>query len=127
MKLYSFNANLIYIIKNLYDKASSVIDLNNNIAEWFRRTVGVRQGCLSTPRLFNIFHERIMEEALENHAGSVSVGGRTIINLRFADDIDGRAGSEEELKNPVKNFDEKCKTAGIEISAVKTKIMTNKK
>ena len=68
-----------------------------------------------------------MEEALENHAGSLSVGGRTITNLRFADDIDGLAGSEEELKNLVKNLDEKCKAAGMEISAEKTKIMKIKK
>ena len=40
-----------------------------------------------------------MEEALENHAGSVSIGGRKITNLRFADDIDGLAGTEEELRN----------------------------
>ena len=127
MKLYSINANLINIIKSLYDKASSAVYMNNNIGEWFRTTVGVRQGCLLSPMLFNIFLERIMEEALENHAGSVSVGGRTITNLRFADDIDGLAGSEEELKSLVKNLDEKCKAAGMEISAEKTKIMTNKK
>ena len=41
----------------------------------------------------------IMTEALELHEGSVSVGGRNITNLRFADDIDGLAGSEQELSN----------------------------
>ena len=127
MKLYSINANLINTIKNLYDKASSAVYLNNSVGEWFRTTVGVRQGCLLSPILFNIFLERIMEEALENHAGSVSVGGRTITNLRFADDIDGLAGSEEELRNLVKNLDKKCKEAGMEISAEKTKIMTSRK
>ena len=67
MKLYSINANLINTIKNLYDKASSAVYLNNNIGEWFRTTVGVRQGCLLSPTLFNIFLERIMEEAPEIH------------------------------------------------------------
>ncbi|WP_293703486.1 hypothetical protein, partial [Thiolapillus sp.] len=51
--------------------------------------------------LFNIFLERIMTDALEDHEGTVSIGGRTIINLRFADDIDGLAGEEEELANLV--------------------------
>ena len=37
-----------------------------------------------------------MTDALEDHEGTVSIGGRTIINLRFADDIDGSAGEEEE-------------------------------
>ena len=126
MNLYSINANLINTIKSLYDNASSAVYLNNNIGDWFRTTVGVRQGCLLSPTLFNIFLERIMEEALENHAGSVSIGGRKITNLRFADDIDGLAGSEEELRNLVSNLDEKCEAAGMEISAEKTKLMTNK-
>ena len=42
-----------------------------------------------------------MTDALEDHEGTVSIGGRTITNLRFADDIDGLAGDEEELANLV--------------------------
>ena len=67
-----------------------------NIGDWFRTTVGVRQGCLLSPTLFNIFLERIMTDASEDHEGTVSIGGRTITNLSFADDIDGIAGEEEE-------------------------------
>ena len=62
--------------------------MNGSIGEWFRTTVGVRQGCLLSPTLFNIFLERIMSDALEEHDGKVSIGGRNITNLRFADDID---------------------------------------
>ena len=40
-----------------------------------------------------------MADALEDHEDTVSIGGRTITNLRFADDIDGLAGEEEELAN----------------------------
>ena len=75
--------------------------------------------------LFNIFLERIMTDALEKHQGAVSIGGRTITNLRFADDIDGPAGLEQELENLVRHLD-RCSTAyGMEISANKTKLMTN--
>ena len=45
--------------------------------------------------------KRIMTDALEDHEGTVSIGGRTTTNLRFADDIDGLAGEEEELANLV--------------------------
>ena len=42
-----------------------------------------------------------MTDALEDHEGTVSFGGRTITNLRFVDDIDGLARQEEELANLV--------------------------
>jgi sorting nexin-29 len=125
MNYYNINANLIRTIQNLYEKASSAIYLNGEIGEWFRTTVGVRQGCLLSPILFNIFLERIMTDALENHQGTVSIGGRTITNLRFADDIDGLAGSEQELENLVKQLDRSSTAYGMEISANKTKTMTN--
>ena len=41
-----------------------------------------------------------MTDALEDHEGTVSIGGRTITNLRFADDIDGLAEEKEELAKP---------------------------
>ena len=63
-----------------------------------------------------------MTDALENHECIVSIGGRTITKLRFADDIDGLAGEEEELANLVERLEI---SAGMEISAEKTKLMTN--
>ena len=49
-----------------------------------------------------------MTDALEGHEGTVSIGGRTITNLRFADDIDGLAGEEEELANLVERLNKAC-------------------
>ena len=63
MKKYNMSTNPIQVIKNLYNKATSAV-------------------------LFNIFLERIMTDTLEYHEGTVSIGGRTVTNLRFADDID---------------------------------------
>ena len=66
-----------------------------------------------------------MTDALEDHAGTVSIGGRTITNLRFADDIDGLAGTETELANLVERLDKTSTAYGMQISAEKTKLMTN--
>ena len=66
-----------------------------------------------------------MTDALENHEGTVSIGGRTITNIRFADDIDGLAGEEEELANLVERLDKASTAYGMEISAEKAKLMTN--
>ncbi|WP_419589811.1 hypothetical protein [Thiolapillus sp.] len=75
MKKYNINTNLIQVIKNLYNKATSPVLFNGSIGDWFRTTVGVRQGCLLSPTLFNIYLERIMTDALEDHEGAVSIGG----------------------------------------------------
>ena len=66
-----------------------------------------------------------MTDVLEDDEGTVSIGGRTIINLRFADDIDGFAGEEEELAKLVERLDKASTAYGMEISAEKTKLMTN--
>ena len=66
-----------------------------------------------------------MTDALEDHEGTVSIGGRKITNLRFADDIDVLAGEEEELANLVEHLDKASTAYGMEISAENTKLMTN--
>ena len=125
MKKYNISTNLIQVIKNLYNKATSAVLFNGSIGDWFRTTDGVRQGRLLSSTLFNIFLERILTDALEDHEGTVSIGGRTITNLRFADDIDDLAGEEEELANLVERLDRASIAYGMEISAQKTKLMTN--
>ena len=81
------NANIIRVIENLHGKAQSAVLFNGSIGDWFRTKVGVRKGCLLSPTLFNIFIERIMCEAFDEHGGSVSIGGRFNTIFRFADDI----------------------------------------
>ena len=88
MKKYNISTNYIQLIKNLYNKVTSAILFNSSIGDWFQTTVGVQQGYLLSPTLFNIFLERIMTDTIEDHEGTVSIGGRTITNLCFADDID---------------------------------------
>ena len=125
MRKYNISANLVCTIKQLYDKATSAVQMNGSIGERFRTTVGVRQGCLLSPTFFNIFLERIMSEALEEHDGTVSIGGRNITNLRFADGIDALAEEEQELQAVVESLDKTCTRYKMEISAEKTKLMAN--
>ena len=66
-----------------------------------------------------------MTGTLEDHEGTVSIGGRTITNLHFADDINGLAGEEEKLAKLVECLDKASTAYGMEISAKKTRLMTN--
>ena len=125
MRKYNISANLVRAIEQLYDKATSAVQMNGSIGEWFRTTIGVRQGCLLSPTLFNIFLERIITDALEEHDGKVSIGGRNITNLRFADDIDALAEEDQELEALVESLDKTCTRYKMKISAEKTKVMTN--
>ena len=101
------------------------VQMNGSIGEWFRTTVAVRQGCLLSPTLFNIFLERIMYDAQEEHVGKVSVGGRNITNLRFADDIDALAEEEQELEAQDESLHKTFTRYKMKISAEKTKLMTD--
>ena len=75
----------------------------------------------SLPLSSTFFLERIISDALEDHEGTVSIGGRTIANLRFADDIDGLAGQAQELVKLVNHPEEASTTYGMQISAVDDK------
>ena len=101
MKHFNINANLIRMIQNLYEKATSAVYLNNSIGDWF------------------------MTDALNDHEGTVSIGGKNITNLRFADDLDGLAGREDELADLVERIDKTSTAFGMQINAEKTKLMTN--
>ena len=120
-----YQCKLVHTIEQLYDKATSAVQMIGSIGEWFRTTVRVRQGCLLSPTLLNNFLKWIMSDALEEHDGKVSIGNRNITNLRFADDIDALAEEEQELEALVESLDKTCTSYKMEISAEKTKLMTN--
>ena len=67
-----------------------------------------------------------MSDAQEEHVGKVSIGGRNITNLRFADDIDALAEEEQELEALVESLHKTFTRYKIKISAKKTKLMTNR-
>ena len=123
LKKYNVRRKLVHTIEQLNAKARSAVLGHGKIGERFNTSVGVRQGCLLPPTLFNIFLERILTDALEDHNDTVNIGGRTITNLRFTDDIDGLGGEEEEPVNLVKRPDGTARY-GMGIRA-ENKIMTN--
>ena len=117
MRKYNINANLVRAIEQLHDNAFSAVQMNGSAVEWFRITVRIRPGCLLSPTHFNIFLEKIMSDALEEHDRKVSIGGRTITNQRFADDIDALVEDEQELEVLAESLDKTCTIYKEEINA----------
>ena len=124
---FGISHEIIRIIESLYENSNISVILNNKTGYFFHTTVGVRQGCLLSTVLFNIFLEQIMHETLHNHKSTIYVGGMIINNLRFADDIDLIAGTNSELQEITNRLSEASKDYGMEVSKEKSKTMVNSK
>ena len=125
MRKYNIRANLVCTTEQLYDKATSEVQMNGSMGEWLRTTVRVRHGHLLSLTLIHIFLKRIISDALEEHGRRVSIGRINITNLEFADDIDAQAEEEQELEALVESLDKTWTRYKMEISAEKTRLMTN--
>ena len=91
--------------------------------DWFQIGKGVRQGCILSPCLFNLYAEHITRNAgLEEAQAGIKIAGRNINNLRYADDTTLMAESEEELLMKVKEESEKV---GLKLNIQKMKIMAS--
>ena len=66
--------------------------------DWFQIGTGVRQGCILSPCLFNLYAEYIMQNArLDEAQGGIKIAGSNTNNFRYANDIIHTAESEEEI------------------------------
>ena len=92
--------HLTWLLRNLYAGQEITVRTGHGTTDWFQIGKGVRQGCILSPCLFNLYAEYIMRNAgLEEAQAGIKVARRNINNLRYADDTTVMAESEEELKN----------------------------
>ena len=117
--------HLICLLRNLYAGQEATVRTGHGTTDWFQIGKGVRQGCILSPCLFNIYAEYIMRKAgLEEAQAEIKIAGRNINNLRYADDTTLMAESKEELKSLLMKVKESEK-AGLKLNIQKTKIMTS--
>ena len=79
--------HLIYLLRNLYAGKQATVRTGPGTTDWFQVGKGVCQGCILSPRLFNLYAEYIMRNAgLEERQAGIKITGRNINNLKYADD-----------------------------------------
>ena len=104
----------------------ATVRTGHGTTDWFQIGKGVRQGCILSPCLFNLYAEYIMRNAgLEEAQAGIKIAGRNINNLRYADDTTLMAESEEELKSLLMKVKEKSEKVGLKLNIQKNRIMAS--
>uniref|UniRef100_A0A8B9YAH4 RNA-directed DNA polymerase n=1 Tax=Bos mutus grunniens TaxID=30521 RepID=A0A8B9YAH4_BOSMU len=116
--------HLTCLLRNLYAGQEATVRTGHGTTDWFQIGKGVRQGCILSPCLFNLYAEYIMRNAgLEEAQTGIKIARRSINNLRYADDTTLMAESEEELKSLL--MKEESEKVGLKLNIQKTKIMAS--
>ena len=111
-------------LRNLFTGQEATVRTGHRTTDWFQIGKGVRQGCILSPCLFNLYAEYIMRNAgLDEAQAGIKIARRNINNLRYADDITLMAESEEELKSLLMKVKEESENVGLKLNIQKTKIM----
>ena len=108
--------DLICLLRNLYAGQEATVRTEHGTTDWFQIGKGVRQGCILSPRLFNLCAEHIMQNArLDEAQAGIKTAGRNINNLRYAVDTTVMAESEEELKSLLMKVKEESEKVGLKL------------
>ncbi len=116
------NGKMLLALKSLYTDVRCCVRINRLCTSWFSVNQGVKQGCLLSPILFNLFLNDLIEEI--NAVGrGVDVNGETVNVLAYADDIVLIAGTEEDLNFLLDVLGHWCVENKMEINAAKSKVI----
>ena len=118
--------HLACLLRNLYAGQEATVRTGHGTPDWFQIGKGVRQSCILSPCLFNLYAEYIMRNAgLEEAQAGIKIAGRNINNFRYANDTTLMAESEEELKSLLMKVKMENETVGLKLNIQKTKIMAS--
>ena len=113
---------IIRLLEVLYKNIMSPVQVDGELTNWFKTFVGILQGCILSPLLFNILLEVVMVLATTDVEFGALISRHRIINLRFADDIGVLAESEPDLQSLVTSVGITTSRFGLRVSSAKTKV-----
>ena len=109
--------HLTCLLRNLCAGQETIVRTGHGTIDWFPIEKGVRQGCILSPCLFNLYAEYIMQNArLDEAQAEIKIARRNINNLRYADDTTLMAESKEELKSLLMKVKEESDKAGLKLN-----------
>ena len=118
--------HLTCLLRNLSAGLEATVRDGHGTTDWFQVGKGVRQGCILSLCLFNLYAEYIMRNAgLEEAEAGIKIAGRNINNLRYADDTTLMAESEEEVKSLLMKVKVESEKVGLKLNIQKTNIMAS--
>ena len=118
--------HLTCLLRNLYAGQEATVRTGHEAIDRFQLGKGVRQGCILSSCLFNLYAEYIMWNAqLDEAQAGIKIARRNINNLRYADVSTLMAESEEELKSLLMKVKEQSEKVGLKLNIQKTKIMAS--
>ena len=118
--------HLTSLLRSLYAGQEATDRIGHATTDWFQIGKVVRQGCISSPCLFNLYTEYIMRNAgLEEAQTGIKITGRNIDNLRYADNTTLMTESEEELRSFLMKVKEESEKFGLKVNIQKMKIMAS--
>ena len=118
--------HLTCLLRNMHAGQEATVRPGHGTTDWFQIGKGVRQVCMLSPCLFNLYAEYIMRNAgLDEAQTEIKIAMRNINNLRCVDDTTLMAESEEELKNLLMKVNEESEKVDLKLNIQKTKIMAS--
>src|SRR5574337_798512 len=114
------------LLRNLYAGQEATVRTGHGTTDWFQIGKRVRQGCILSPCLFNLYAEYILRNAgLHEAQAGIKIARRNINNLRYADDTTFIAESKEELKSLLMKVKKETEKAGLKLNIQKSKTMAS--
>ena len=118
--------HLTCLLRNLDAGQEATVRTGHGTMDWFKTGKGVRQGCILSPCLYDLYAEYIMWNArLDEVQAGIKITGRNSNNLRYADNANLMAESEEALKSILMKVKEESKNAGLKLNIQKTRTMAS--
>ena len=123
MRNIGIEAKIIRMIESLYKESKCAVVIDGMLTDWFKVECGVRQGCLLSPTLFNIFLEHVMTE-VKSLDSVFQLSDHVSADLRYADDTTLLSTIFQKLKLSTAELETACQRWGMKINGAKCKLMS---